>query len=83
MPKLAQNLTGQVKKLIISIGNANLSRKQVMQQVKLASVSNLVESYLNPAMEQGLVKMLYPDSPRHPKQKYLLTDKGRKILELL
>ena len=60
-----------------------MSAKQVMQQVKLASVSNLVENYINPAMEQGLVKMLYPNSPRHPKQKYLLTDKGRKIMELL
>ena len=47
------------------------------------SRETLEQLYLNPAMEQGLVKMLYPESPRHPKQKYLLTDKGRKILELL
>lgn len=32
--------------------------------------------YLNPAIYEGYVNMLYPDSPRHPRQKYLLTVKG-------
>ena len=31
------------------------------------------ENYLNPAMKEGLVTMLYPNSPRPPRQKYLLT----------
>lgn len=83
LTELIYNLTGQVKRLIICIGNNELSRKQVMLQVKLASASCLVEYYLNPAMEQGLVTMLYPNSPRHPKQKYLLTNKGLKVFELL
>ena len=29
----------------------------------------------------GAVRMKYPDNPKHPKQKYMLTEKGRKILE--
>ena len=33
-------------------------------------------SYLNPAIKAGFVRLLYPDSPRHPRQKYLLTVKG-------
>jgi predicted transcriptional regulator len=28
-----------------------------------------------------MVAMKYPDNPKHPKQKYMLTEKGRKILE--
>ena len=27
-------------------------------------------------MKEGFVRMLYPDKPRHPRQKYLLTVKG-------
>ena len=27
-------------------------------------------------MNEGYIRMLYPDSPRHPRQKYLLTVKG-------
>ena len=34
-------------------------------------------------MEQGLVAMLYPDKPKHPKQKYYLTEKGKACLDYL
>ena len=37
---------------------------------------NFLEHTLSPAMKEGYVRMLYPDSPRHPRQKYLLTVKG-------
>ena len=33
--------------------------------------------YLSPAIAEGYVRMLYPESPRHPRQKYLLTIKGK------
>lgn len=32
--------------------------------------------YLSPAIGEGFVRMLHPESPRHPRQKYLLTAKG-------
>ena len=30
----------------------------------------------SPAINEGYVRMLYPESTRHPRQKYLLTVKG-------
>lgn len=77
------SLTGQVKRLIISLGASQMTKKQVMQQVKLSSSSNVVDRYIKPAIEQGYVTMLYPENPRHPKQKYMLTEKGLDILESL
>ena len=32
--------------------------------------------YLTPAIKDKYVRMLYPDRPNHPRQKYLLTVKG-------
>ena len=38
-----------------------------------------MDVYLNPAISEGYVRLLYPDKPRHPRQKYLLTVKGLAI----
>ncbi len=37
---------------------------------------NFIDNYLNPAIKDGNIRLLYPQSPRHPRQKYLLTVKG-------
>ena len=37
--------------------------------------------YLNPALKEQFVCMKYPDKPRHPRQKYLLTTKGMALYE--
>ena len=42
----------------------------------LKNRENFLDNYLNPAISGGWVKLLYPDSPRHPRQKYWLTVKG-------
>ena len=47
-----------------------------MAAVGLKDRPNFLEYSLSPAMSEGFVRMLYPDSPRHPRQKYLLTVKG-------
>lgn len=44
--------------------------------MNLKDRENFMVNYLNPAMKEGFLAMLYPDSPRHPKQKYQLTVKG-------
>lgn len=35
-----------------------------------------MDNFLTPAMTEGFVRMLHPEAPRHPRQKYLLTVKG-------
>ena len=44
--------------------------------VELKDRENFLQQYLNPAIDEGFVRLLYPQSPRHPRQKYLLTVKG-------
>lgn len=40
-----------------------------------------VRNFLKPLLDAGLLEMQYPERPNHPKQKYLLTPKGKAVLE--
>ena len=65
-----------IKRLIEAIGENQLSVKEMLVAVGLKDRPNFLEYSLSPAINEGYVRMLYPDSPRHPRQKYLLTVKG-------
>ena len=65
-----------IKRLIEAIGENQLSVKEMLVAVGLKDRPNFLEYSLSPAMNEGYIRMLYPDSPRHPRQKYLLTVKG-------
>ena len=63
-------------KLILAIGDVEMSVKEMLTALELKERKSFISLYLNPAIIEGYVSMLYPDSPRHPRQKYLLTVKG-------
>lgn len=65
-----------ISRLITAIASNKLSVKEMMAAVGLKDRENFMEYSLNPAIKEGFVSMLYPDKPRHPRQKYLLTVKG-------
>ena len=69
--------------LIQIIGENELSVKDMISAVGLKDRENFLQHYLNPAIQEGYVRMLYPDSPRHPRQKYLLTVKGMALFNEL
>ena len=62
--------------LVSVIAEKQLSIKDMLVSLGLKHRMNFIENYLAPAIADGYVRMLYPDSPRHPRQKYLLTVKG-------
>mgnify|MGYP006987783769 FL=1 len=63
-------------KLILAIGVVEMSVKEMLNVLELKERKSFISLYLDPAINEGYVNMLYPDSPRHPHQKYLLTIKG-------
>ena len=73
---LATKGTQEVRALVVSIGKDQLTLKQMMEKMNLKHRPNFIENYLNPSMADGYIHLLYPEKPRHPRQKYLLTVKG-------
>lgn len=71
----------QVEKVLAAIGNNTLATKDIMGLIGLKDKSNFLESYLYPAIGLDLVEPLYPNNPKHPRQKYRLTDKGKALLK--
>lgn len=63
-------------KLILAVGVVEMSVKEMLNVLELKERKSFISLYLNPAIDEGYVSMLYPDSPRYPRQKYLLTVKG-------
>ena len=66
-----------IDRVVRALGRSEMPIKDLMLAVGLKDRKNFIEYSLNPAIRQGFVQMLYPDSPRHPRQKYLLTVKGQ------
>lgn len=71
-----EQVTEQVRCIILSVGKDQLTLKQIMERVEMKHRPNFIDNYLNPAITDGYLRLLYPDKPRHPRQKYLLTVKG-------
>ena len=70
-------------RLVQTMRGEKLSIKEIMGKIELKHRPTFMENYLNPAIKNGFVRLLYPDSPRHPRQKYLLTVKGMMLLNQL
>lgn len=65
-----------VVNLVRKVGGRKLSVKEMMSAMGLKDRENFLNLYLNPAINDGYIRLLYPQSPHHPRQKYLLTVKG-------
>ncbi len=70
------NVNVNIIKLIKIIGEEQLSVKKMLELLNLKNRENFLDNYLNLAINENYICQLYPDKPKHPKQKYLLTEKG-------
>ncbi len=72
-----------IQKLVVAIGENPRSVKEILGLLNLKDRKNLFEYYITPACDNGYATLLYPDKPRHPRQKYVLTVKGLALLSAL
>ena len=81
--KLTDYVTEPEGRLIKAIGTNELSVNKLMDAIGLKQRRNFMVNYIEPSIKDGLVTLLYPESPRHPRQKYKLTVKGLAIFQEL
>ena len=85
--QVAGQVAGQVKetirRLVLAIGGQTLTRKEIMEILSLKGRDNFRVNYLEPAMTDGYVAKLYPESDNRPDQAYYLTEKGKELLKII
>ena len=69
----------QVRNIVRCIGDSILTMADIQKKLNIASRRYVRIEFLTPAINQGYVMRAYPDSPRHPKQRYYLSEKGLKL----
>ena len=87
--QLKANLNSDEKLLIISLSDAIASISELKLKPLLKPLyekkSNtlLKDKVIYPLIKLGLVAQTHPDTPRHPKQKYYLTELGKAMFAYL
>ena len=72
-----------IRSLVRVVEEKELSVKEMMEGLGLKGRDNFLKLYLTPSLNDGFIRLLFPESPRHPRQKYLLTTKGLMLLNAL
>lgn len=63
-----------VKKLVLLANDDYMSLVEMQELVGVKSRPTFHSLYLSPAIADGALERMYPDKPKHPRQKYRLTD---------
>ena len=71
----------QVQRLVNAIREDACTFPEILRRLNLKGRSNVVMNFLKPAVEGGYVLRSYPDNPKHPKQRYYLSEKGLKLVK--
>ena len=59
------------------------SRKEIQELIKIKDSEYFRKSILQPLIREKLLRYTIPDKPNSPKQKYVITGKGRELLEAM
>ncbi len=76
-------LHNRQKRLLRTLAGGPLGVAELLHALRLNSRQSFMRVWLNPSMEMGLVKLLHPESPRYPGQKYRLSREGQRALRQL
>lgn len=87
--QLVPQLKSQVKALILTLKDDEMSATQLQLVPELVPPTGgrshiaFKKYIINPCLEYGLIEQTYPGNPRHPKQKYRLTELGMSMYKQL
>jgi ATP-dependent DNA helicase RecG len=65
---------------VLGVIAGEMSRRELQDRLGLKDPEHFRKRYLLPALEQGLVEMTLPDKPNSSRQRYRLTELGRRYV---
>jgi len=82
-PQVTPQATPQVdrKKRILEFCKIPRKREEIKRHVGIKDLKYFRENILTPLIKADLLQMTIPDKPNSPKQKYVITEKGKKFFE--
>ena len=73
-------VTPEVRKML-SIMTGEMTRGEIQEKLGLRDEKHFRENYQQVGVKLSLIEMTIPDKPRSSKQKYRLTNAGKRLLE--
>ncbi len=73
-------VTPEVRKML-SIMTGEMTRGEIQEKLGLRDKKHFRENYQQVGVKLSLIEMTIPDKPRSSKQKYRLTDAGKRLLK--
>ena len=79
-PEVTPEVTPEVYRML-RILSGKMSRIEIMTALNLKDEKHFRENYQQVAISMGLIEMTIPDKPKSSKQKYCITEKGKRVVE--
>ena len=73
--------TPHVEMLIKKMADSCMTMREMAEVCDIKDLKYFRESYITPALEDGVIERLYPNQPKHPKQQYRLTETAKEWLK--
>ena len=73
-------LTDEQRKLLLACDTPR-PQTELMELLNVVHRTHFRQFHLQPLLDAGLLQLQYPDSRRHPRQRYVLTSIGAQLVE--
>lgn len=73
-PQVPHKFSQHVETLILSFNDEYMTSAEIMGSIGLKDRKSFSELYLNAALSEKAIERKYPNTPRHPRQQYRMTE---------
>ena len=76
-PQVPHKFNQHVETLILSFNDEYMTSAEIMGAIGLKDRKSFSELYLNAALSEKAIERKYPNTPRHPRQQYRMTEQAK------
>ena len=76
-PQVPHKYNQHVETLILSFNDEYMTSAEIMGAIGLKDRKSFSELYLNAALSEKAIERKYPNTPRHPRQQYRMTEQAK------